>query len=282
MTRASATLTVGLSPCPNDTFMFHGLLAGLVPLPGLTLRPELLDIEELNRRALDPALAFAVTKLSVATFALVRERYRLLDSGAAMGWGCGPLVVGRADRPLPDLQALAGRRVAIPGEHTTAALLLRRFGPRSIETQPMRFDRVMPAVAAGEADAGVVIHESRFTYPDHGLAAVADLGALWEARTGLPLPLGVVVARRDLPGETIAAVAAGLRASIELARANRELSRDFVRAHAREMRDDVCRRHIELYVNAWSESMGEVGARAIEQLLAGEAGSSVAPSVRAR
>ncbi|MEZ5964133.1 MAG: 1,4-dihydroxy-6-naphthoate synthase [Planctomycetota bacterium] len=274
MTTDPSTLTIGLSPCPNDTFMFHGLLTGLVPLADLSVQPHLLDIEELNRRALDPARALAVTKLSVAAYGRVRDRYDLLDSGAAMGSGCGPLVVrGRERNDLPDLASLSRRRIAIPGELTTAALLLRLLGPADAFVVPMRFDLVMPAVQRGAVDAGVIIHESRFTYENHGLVAVADLGSLWELRTKMPIPLGVVAARRDLGSRTRLAVSAALRASIALARRQPHVSAEFVRQHARELSEDVCRRHIDLYVNDWSESMGPVGRLAIQQLL--EAGDSV-------
>lgn len=265
------SLTIGLSPCPNDTFMFHGLLTGLVPLAGLTPQAEFLDIEELNRRALDPARALAVTKLSVATYGLVKDRYVLLDSGAAMGSGCGPLVVrGAARRDVPDLASLSRRRVATPGEHTTAALLLRLLAPRDILVVPMRFDLIMPAVARGAVDAGVIIHESRFTHVAHGLESIADLGVEWERRSKLPIPLGVVAARADLDARTVESVNAALRASIELARAQPHLAQPFVREHARELSAEVCRRHIELYVNDWSVSMGPVGRLAIQQLLNSE------------
>jgi 1,4-dihydroxy-6-naphthoate synthase len=157
--------------------------------------------------------------------------------------------------------------VAIPGEATTANLLLRSFGPAKLERITMRFDRIMPALAAGEVDAGLVIHESRFTYPEHGLACIADLGEVWEAATGLPLPLGVIVARRELPEATAAAVARGLRASVEAAWADPAASRPYVRTHAQEMDEDVCRKHIALYVNDFSASLGDEGRRAIETLV---------------
>ena len=266
-------LTLGFSPCPNDTFMFHGLVSGLVPLPGWTLDPVLLDIEELNRRAVDPLQSLAVTKMSVAAFAAVRDRYALLDAGAAMGSGCGPLVVRAADRrDVAELAALSRRRVAIPGVHTTAALLLRLLAPRDLLPVPMRFDLIMDAVARGAVDAGVIIHESRFTYADRGLVAVADLGEEWERQTRLPLPLGVIAAQKTLGDDVVAAVSQALRRSIELARAQPHLSRDYVAEHAREMSADVCRRHIDLYVNDWSISLGAAGRLAIDELLRRAAG----------
>lgn len=261
-------LTLGYSPCPNDTFMFHGLVSGLVPLPGLMLEPVLLDIEELNRRALEPTASLAITKLSVAAYAAVRDRYALLDSGAAMGSGCGPLVVRAGNRrDVAQLSSLARRRVAVPGLHTTAALLLRLLAPRDVLVVPMRFDLIVDAVVRGAVDAGVIIHESRFTYAERGLVAVADLGEEWERQTRLPIPLGVIAAQRALGDELIAQVSAGLRKSIDLARAQPHLSRDYVAGHAREMSAEVCRRHIDLYVNDWSVSLGAAGRLAIDELL---------------
>jgi 1,4-dihydroxy-6-naphthoate synthase len=166
------------------------------------------------------------------------------------------------------LAELAGRRVAIPGALTTANLLLSIFGPAELSRVPMRFDRIMPAVAAGAVDAGLIIHESRFTYPQHGLVEMADLGRVWEAATGLPLPLGVICASRALPAARIDAIESALRASVKAAFADPSASRDFVRAHAQEMTDDVCAQHIALYVGDFSADLGDEGRAAIEQLLA--------------
>jgi 1,4-dihydroxy-6-naphthoate synthase len=262
-------LSLGFSPCPNDTFMFDALVHGRVDAGGLQLAVEMDDIEVLNRRALglDPRPPLPVTKVSVAALGRLTTDYAVLDAGAALGRGCGPLVLRRGDDPRrTTLAELAGARVAIPGEATTANLLLRLFGPE-LARVTMRFDRIMPALAAGEVDAGLVIHESRFTYPEHGLACVADLGECWEAATGLPLPLGVIVARRELPDATVLAVQQGLRASVEAAWADPAATRAYVRAHAQELDEDVCRRHIELYVNAFSAALGDEGRRAIEVLV---------------
>jgi 1,4-dihydroxy-6-naphthoate synthase len=262
-------LTLGFSPCPNDTFMFHDLVHGGAPVDGVAFAAELLDIEELNRGALLDPPRFDVTKLSLPAFARARQHYELLGSGAALGRGCGPLVVRRADRDdLGALADLAGRRVAIPGAHTTAYRLLRRYGPTDQEAIEMRFDAIMPAVARGEVDAGLIIHESRFTYRIDQLVQLADLGESWEADTGLPLPLGVIVARRSLGDPCIRAVEAGLRRSIENAFADPERSRGWIRAHAQEMDEQVCRRHIELYVNDYSLDLGDEGRAAVERLLA--------------
>ena len=185
-------LTFGFSPCPNDTFAFHALVHGLVEAP-FQVRPVLLDIEELNRRAHDGA--FDLSKLSVGAFAAVGARYRLLRSGAALGHGVGPLVVAREPRPLAEA---VGGRVAIPGRETTAFRLLRLAAPALGEVVEMRYDRILGAVERGEVPAGLVIHESRFTYPEHGLVKIADLGEWWQAETGLPVPLAGICARADL------------------------------------------------------------------------------------
>lgn len=257
-------LTFGYSPCPNDTFAFHALVHGLIEMP-FRVRPVLLDIEELNRRA--HAGEFDLTKLSVGAFATVGDRYRLLRSGAALGRGVGPLVVARQAKALAE--ATAGR-VAIPGRETTAFRLLRLAAPALGETVEVRYDRILGAVERGEFDAGLIIHESRFTYLDHGLVKVVDLGDWWEAETGLPVPLAGICARADLDANTAAEAEKAIRASVAYAFAHREASRDYVRAHAQEMSDYVCDQHIALYVNEFSLDIGDDGLRAIERLVSAE------------
>ena len=270
-------LTFGFSPCPNDTFAFHRAVHGGAAAHGLRLLPELHDIEALNRRAVAGEDPFAVTKLSIPALAQVADRYAALPSGAALGFGCGPLVVRRADSPLRSLQDLAGARVAIPGVHTTAWLLLRSLGGAPLESVPMRFDAIMDAVECGAVDAGLVIHEGRFTYAARGLEQIADLGALWEQWTGGPLPLAVIAARRDLDGDTFAHLGAALRDSVLHARQRPLASRDYVRAHAQELDDEVCARHIALYVNDYSVDLGAVGRRAVEELVARGRAAGVLP-----
>jgi 1,4-dihydroxy-6-naphthoate synthase len=253
--------------------MFHALVAGEVAVPGVALAPWLADIEALNERALLGDDPLPVTKLSVHGAAHVTGRYALLRAGAALGRGCGPLVVARpgplvADSPAAALRGLAGRRVAIPGAFTTANLLLRIFGPAAVEVVPMRFEAIMPAVAAGEVDAGLVIHESRFVYPLHGLVQLADLGTVWEAATGLPLPLGVIAAARELGEPTLRALEDGIRRSIAAAQARPMAAWPYIRAHAQEVDPEVCRRHIALYVNAFSVELGDEGRAAIDELMA--------------
>ena len=253
-------LTFGFSPCPNDTFAFHALVHGLVDAP-FRVRPVLLDIEELNRRAYDGA--FDLTKLSVGAFAGVGGRYRLLRSGAALGHGVGPLVVAREPQPLDEA---VGGRVAIPGRETTAFRLLGLAAPTLGEVREVRYDRILAAVRDGDVDAGLIIHESRFTYQDHGLVKIVDLGDWWESHTGLPVPLAGICARADLDPALAAAAESAIRASVAYAFAHPEASRPYVRAHSQEMSDDVCDQHIRLYVNAHSLDIGDEGLAAIGRL----------------
>lgn len=255
-------LTFGFSPCPNDTFAFHALVHGLVDAP-FRVRPVLLDIEELNRRAHDGA--FDLTKLSVGAFAGVGTRYRMLRSGAALGHGVGPLVVAR--RPM-SLDEAVRDRVAIPGRETTAFRLLRLAAPALDEVVEVRYDRILGAIERGEFEAGLIIHESRFTYQDHGLVKVIDLGDWWERDTGLPVPLAGICARADLDPDLAAAAERAIHDSVAYAFAHRDASRAYVRAHSQEMSDEVCDKHIALYVNAHSLDVGDEGLRAIARLVA--------------
>ncbi len=254
-------LTFGYSPCPNDTFAFHALAHGLVDAP-FRVRPVLLDIEELNRRA--HTGEFDLTKLSVGAFAAVGDRYRMLRSGAALGHGVGPLVVART---AMSLEAAARGPIAIPGRETTAFRLLGLAAPALGAVVEMRYDRILRAVAEGEVAAGLIIHESRFTYAEHGLTQVIDLGDWWERDTGLPVPLAGICARADLDPAVVAAMASAIRASVQHAFDHPEASRAYVRVHAQEMSDAVCDQHIALYVNRHSLDVGEDGMRAIARLV---------------
>jgi 1,4-dihydroxy-6-naphthoate synthase len=263
MTNAMRTLSLGFSPCPNDTFIFHALVHGIVRADGLDFAPRLEDVETLNRLAAEAVLD--VTKISYGAIPHLVRDYVLLRSGGALGRGCGPLVVAR--EPI-DPAELAARRIAIPGRNTTANLLLRLFAPDAQAGEERVYSDIIPAVARGEVDAGLIIHESRFTYTDHGLVQVVDLGAWWEQETGLPIPLGGILARRDLNEATIRAVDDALRRSVEQAFADPEASRAYVRAHAQEMDDAVTQQHIDLYVNQFSIDVGEEGEQAICELFA--------------
>ncbi len=251
----------GYSPCPNDTFAFHALTFGLVDAP-FRVTPVLLDIEELNQRARQGE--FELTKLSVGAFPAVASRYRLLRSGAALGKGVGPLLVTRTPMALVD--AVRGT-VAIPGRDTTAYQLLRLAAPSVGEIVEMRYDRILQAVSNGEVQAGLIIHESRFTYHDHGLTCAADLGAWWETATGMPVPLAGICARADIDDDSVAAIEIAIRASVQYAFDHPEASGAYVRAHAQELSADVCAQHIALYVNEFSLDVGDEGLRAITRLV---------------
>jgi 1,4-dihydroxy-6-naphthoate synthase len=253
-------LTFGFTPCPNDAFAFHALVHGLVSAP-FEVEPVLLDIEELNRKA--GAGDLQLTKLSFGAAAASGDRYRLLRSGAALGRGVGPLVVAREQSSLHEVTA---GRVAVPGRETTAFALLCLAAPALGEAVEIRYDRILDAVVAGEVDAGLIIHESRFTYGEHGLVSVADLGEWWEGDTGLPVPLAGIFAC-DLEPELVAEAEAAIRASVEYAFANPEASRDYVRSLAHELSDEVCSAHIALYVNEHSVDIGEEGLAAIDRLI---------------
>ena len=262
-TDGGRTLTLGYSPCPNDTFIFDALVHGRVEADGFRFSERLEDVETLNRLAADAVLD--VTKVSYGALPHLLRDYVLLRSGGALGRGCGPLVVARE---AIDPAELASKRIAIPGRNTTANLLLRLFAPDAAPGIELVYSDIMPAVARGEVDAGLIIHESRFTYPRHGLVKVVDLGEWWEGTTGLPIPLGGILARRALGADAIGAIDAAVRRSVEHAFSHPADSREYVRAHAQEMDDEVTRRHIDLYVNRFSVDVGDEGSRAIEALFA--------------
>jgi 1,4-dihydroxy-6-naphthoate synthase len=259
-------LSLHYSPCPNDTFIFHALGAGLVAVPGVTFDVSLADVERLNQAA--SAGLPDVCKVSVAAAAGVLDQYRLLRAGGALGRGVGPILVSRDAQRLEDLHGL---RVAIPGRRTTANLIFgllcqeRGITPRLVE---LVYDQVMPAVTTGDCAAGVVIHEGRFTYAEHGLARLLDLGAWWEEARGLPIPLGCIVMRRSLGPDLAQAVNAGIRASLEHARQHPEASRDYIRTNAQEMDSSVIARHIETFVTEASLDFGPEGQAATLALLA--------------
>ena len=255
-------LRLGLSPCPNDTFVFHALLHGLVDTGGVEFEPVIEDVESLNERMQRGELE--VTKASFAAFAHARERYAASRTGAALGRGNGPLVVSR--RPTKPYE-LGDRRVLLPGALTTAALLFHGFHPECDDTPSMRYDEILPALLREEADAGVVIHELRFTYRERGLHLVEDLGERFEGTTGAPIPLGGVFARRDLPPPLASDVERWVGESLAAARRDPSASREFVRRHAQELDEGVTAAHIALYVNDFSADIGDEGADALRRLL---------------
>lgn len=252
------TLRLSISPCPNDTFMFDAIVNGRIDCEGLSFEVEYHDIEELNCGV--EACRPDVSKISCAVLPVIKQHYRLLDSGAALGRGNGPLLVRRKG------EQGAIRRIFVPGEHTTANALVGRLFPEIEYREPMLFSEIAAAVERGEADAGVLIHEGRFVYERRNLELVADLGIEWERQTDLPLPLGGIVIKRELGDDVRSKVERVLRRSIEYAFANPLVSREFVKAHAQELEDDVIDKHIALFVNDFSLSLGEQGRRAITLL----------------
>lgn len=255
-------LSLGYSPCPNDTFIFFGMVHGQIDTEGLTFQERLEDVETLNQLALAGSLA--LTKISYHALGHLRRDYYLLRSGGALGRGCGPLVIAR--KPV-DMAQLRGRRIAIPGRLTTANLLLQLYGEGFEQVEILPFHLIMDAVRDGSVDAGVIIHESRFTYQQYGLRQVLDLGAWWEEHTGKPIPLGGILARRDLGQEVVATVDRVLRNSVEFAFANPQLPRQYIKAHAQELADEVIDSHIGLYVNDFSIDLGDEGLAAVTTLL---------------
>jgi len=254
-------LRIGISTCPNDTFAFHALLSGAVELPKIELAFELRAIEELNERM--NAGRLDVAKVSAFAALQMRARVTPLASGWALGQGMGPVVLGAPDRArsAPDLPL-----VLAPGEHTTATLLWRLFHPEPVRLEFRTFSEIIPALKAGRADLGVCIHEARFTWQEHGLEFVEDLGGTWEARAGGPLPLGGLVARSTLAPELKSGLEHGIRESVEWGRAHPEACLPTMRRHAQEQGDDALRAHVDLYVNDWTADWGAAGPRALRLL----------------
>ncbi len=253
-------LRVGLSTCPNDTFLFHGLLTGAVDRRGLELEFALGDVQELNQQL--HAGALDVGKASFATALQLSDRFGVLRVGSALGFGVGPVLLAAPGITVPRPEA----RVLCPGEGTTATLLLRALHPELRHVTQVRFDRIVPALLAGEADLGVCIHEGRFTYEDAGLQLLEDLGLSWERQTGQPVPLGGLLARLDLGADVHARLVALLSDSLALARADPPATLPTMRRWAQELDDEVLWKHVELYVNDHTVDLGEVGQRCLAEL----------------
>ncbi|MDX9786360.1 MAG: 1,4-dihydroxy-6-naphthoate synthase [Desulfobacterales bacterium] len=254
-------LTLGYSTCPNDTFIFYALAHQKVNLNELTYQITLADVESLNQRA--AAGQLDITKLSFAAIGHLQESYGLLHCGAALGRGCGPLIVAK---PGVELAQLGDTPVAVPGAWTTACLLLNLFSPHPVRTKAMTFDQIMPAIRAGEVEAGVIIHEGRFTYREYGLTCLLDLGQWWETQSGFPIPLGGIAVHRSLPEAVILKVQNTLKASIDYAKATPENAADYITRHAQEMAPQVISQHISLYVNEFTQDLGAEGRLAIKTL----------------
>ncbi len=253
-------LTLGFSPCPNDTFIFEALINQRVDTEGLNFEVLLSDVEQLNRWSFQGKLD--ITKLSFNAFSNCLSEYVLLDSGSALGRNCGPLLISR-----PGTILKSESKIGIPGKYTTANLLLGISNPDYTNKIEMLFSDIEDQVLLGKVDAGLIIHETRFTYHHNGLIKILDLGEFWECKTGLPLPLGGIAVRRSLPFEIKKKVERVLRRSIEYALNNRGSSLDFIRNHAQEIEPEVINSHIDLYVNDYSISLGNEGKDAVQLLL---------------
>jgi 1,4-dihydroxy-6-naphthoate synthase len=258
--------------------MFDAIVNGRIDLEGLDFDVMLADVEALNRMAF--ARSIDVTKLSYHAYAFCAGSYVLLDAGSALGRNCGPLLISK--RAIPLEEVASGRlKIAIPGRYTTANFLLGLAFPAATNKTELVFSEIESAVLDGAYDAGLIIHENRFTYEARGLRKIIDLGEFWEQETGAPIPLGGIVAKRSLPRDVAQAIDRVLRRSVEFAFANRSASLPFVREHAQEMSEDVMYRHIDLYVNEYSVDLGAQGRRAVEILFARAREAGVVPASEA-
>jgi 1,4-dihydroxy-6-naphthoate synthase len=254
-------LTLGFSPCPNDTFIFDAMVHGRIDTEGLEFDFSLDDVEELNRRAFSEDVD--ITKMSCNAYAYAAEHYLILDSGSALGYGNGPLLISKKKISTSEL---AGAKIAIPGRYTTANLLFSMAWPEAVNKTEYIFSDIVDAVLSDKADAGLIIHETRFTYHKKGLVKLADMGRYWEEMTGLPIPLGIIVINRKIPATTAHKVNRIIRRSLEYAFNNPHASDDFVKSNAKETGAAVINDHIKLYVNKYSLKLGRTGKKSITEL----------------
>ena len=255
-------IRIGFSPCPNDTFMFNALIKGAIKTDDITFEPVIADVEQLNKLALRGELE--VTKLSLNAFAFAAQHYQILNAGSALGYNCGPLLVSKNKFSVSDLAKL---KIAIPGKYTTANLLLSIFYPEAKEKIEMVFSEIESAVLSGNVDAGLLIHENRFTYMQRGLHKIVDLGEVWHQQTDMPLPLGCIAVKRNLDDGIKSKVDKLISQSVMSAFRNPEQAMPYVKQHAQEMSEDVKMQHIKLYVTGSSVDMKMEGRNAIEFLL---------------
>ncbi len=276
-------LTLGFSPCPNDTFIFDALIHHKIDTEGLEFEVHYDDVETLNQKAFRGELD--ITKLSYHAFAYVVDKYVLLDAGSALGFGVGPMLICKDDPEKLHAQlqtADCQLRIGIPGKYTTANFLLGLAFPQATNKIELVFSDIENAVLEGRVDAGLIIHENRFTYQDKGLKKIIDLGDYWEKETGCAIPLGGIVANRNLPTDVQHKINRVLRKSVEFAFANPKSGVDFIRQHAQEMSEEVMYKHIELYVNKYSVDLGEEGKKAIQILFDTALEKGVIPSTSNR
>jgi 1,4-dihydroxy-6-naphthoate synthase len=254
-------LTLGFSTCPNDTFIFDALVHKKIDTQGLEYELLLADVEELNNEAFKGEID--ITKLSYHAYAYVADNYKLLDSGSALGNNNGPLLISK-HKIYPD--EIEDLNIAIPGKYTTANLLLSIAYPSALYKKEYLFSDIEEVVLSGEADAGLIIHENRFTYEKKGLRKIIDLGELWEEKTKMPIPLGGIVVNRKLPVETQQKINSLVRKSLEYAFQNPASSLAFMKQYAQEMNEEIMQKHVDLYVNDYSLDLGEKGRSAIKKL----------------
>ena len=266
-------LSLGFSPCPNDTFIFDALIHHKIDTEGLDFDVEYHDVETLNQKAFNKELA--ITKLSYHAFAYAVKDYELLDAGSALGFGVGPLLITKNQELAEKLSSYAGQnlpeefqhlKIGIPGKYTTANFLLGLVYPGLQNKEILVFSNIESALLSGDIDLGLIIHENRFTYQEKGFFKVIDLGDFWERTTESPIPLGGIVIQRDLPIEIKEKVNRLIRQSVEYAFANPKSGIDYIRSHAQEMDESVMYKHIELYVNQYSIHLGDLGRIAIESM----------------
>jgi 1,4-dihydroxy-6-naphthoate synthase len=257
-------LTLGFSPCPNDSFIFYALLHKKISTGGVEFEPVIADVEQLNQMAKSGVLD--VTKLSFAAYRHFQDTYRMLDAGSALGDGCGPLVISKRKIQRNEIGRCS---VALPGELTTAHALFNRYYPRVGVKKHLLFSAIENSVLSEECELGVIIHENRFTYQEKGLLKVADLGEEWQNETGLPIPLGGIFMKQNFTEEQAVSVERMIRESVMYAFGHYEETLPYVKSLSQELDETIIRRHIQLYVNPFSLSLGEGGKKAVSQFLSG-------------
>jgi len=272
------TLTLGFSPCPNDTFIFDAMIHHKIDTEGLDFEVFYDDVETLNHKAFRGELD--ITKLSYHAFAYVADHYVLLDSGSALGFGVGPMLISDIGISISDLKSNPNYKIGIPGKYTTANFLLGLAFPDATNKVELVFSDIENAVLDGRVDIGLIIHENRFTYQDRGLKKIIDLGDFWEKETGLAIPLGGIVANRELKPDVLEKINRVLRRSVEFAFANPKSGLEYIRSHAQEMSEEVMYKHIELYVNKYSLDLGEEGKKAIKLLFDTAREKNVIPEIK--
>ncbi len=260
----NSLITLGFSPCPNDCFIFDAMLHGKIDTEGLEFKVFMEDVETLNQKAFKAELD--VTKLSYHAYAHLVKQYQLLNAGSALGNNCGPLLISKSDNISHLASHISYLSIAIPGKYTTANFLLSLAFPEATNKVEMVFSEIENAVLAGKVDAGLIIHENRFTYEEKGLKKIIDLGEYWEELAKAPIPLGGIVIKRTFSDEVKKKFDRVLRKSVEYAFANPKSSLNFVKANAQEMSEEVMYKHIDLYVNKYSVDLGEEGKRAVKLL----------------